>query len=60
MIIDVDSALRVKLLYVLLKALECKLITIFEVTIVVSVLLHCIVRQVHEGVVDVLEVDSKL
>lgn len=45
------------LIKVLLEGCKRQLVAVFEASIVLVVLLHCVVGQVHKGVVDVLEVD---
>ena len=57
---DAHPALWVVLIDVVLEGAEAQLVSIFEVTIVFSMLLDCIVRQMHEGIVYILEVDTEL
>ena len=56
----VDSALWIVLVNVLLESWETQHVSIFEVAIVLCVFLNRIICQMHEGIIDVLKVDSKL
>jgi len=60
MIVDADFALRVVIIYVILESGETKLIAVFEIAIVRRIFLNRIVGQMNEGIIDVLQVDSKL
>jgi len=42
-------------IYILLKLIECQLVPVFEAPIVLSVLLHGIVREVHSVVLAVVQ-----
>ena len=57
--IDACSTFRIVLVDVVLKLREAQLISIFEVTVIGSMLLNGIIRQVHESIVDVLEVNAE-
>ena len=59
-IVDQHARLRVVLVYVVLESREAELVSVLEVTVVLCVLLHSIVCEVNEGIVDVLKVDAKL
>ena len=54
MLIDIDSSISVVFINIALKGWESQLITVFEVTIILSKLLHCIIRQVYKGIVNIL------
>ena len=56
MAINTRSTFRIVLVDVVLKLREAQLISIFEVTVIGSMLLNGIIRQVHESIVDVLKV----
>ena len=58
--VHVDPTFWVVVVDVLLESGETKLVPIFEVSIVVCILLHRIVCQMHESIVHVLEIDSEL
>ena len=60
MVFDTDAFVRIILIYVALKSRETQLIAIFKVAIVLSKFLHCIVGEMHECVVNVLKIDTKL
>ena len=60
MIINTDVALSIVLVDVVLERWETQHITIFVVTIVLRMLLDSVVGQVDEGVVNILQVNSKL
>ena len=53
------TTLRVVLINIVLEHREAQHISIFEVAIILCMLLHCIVREVHESIVNVLEVDAE-
>ena len=59
-VLYIDLALRIMFIDVLLEPGKTKLISIFKVSIVRCMLLYCVVRQMHESVINVLEINSKL
>ena len=59
-VVDGDAAVRVEVVNVLLECRKAQLVTVFEVTIIFSMLLDSIIGKVHESVVDILQVDPEL
>ena len=59
-VLNIDLALRIMFIDVLLEPGETQLISVFKVSIVRCMLLYCVVRQMHESVINVLEINSKL
>ena len=59
MAINTRSTFRIVLIDVVLKLREAQLISVFEVTVIGGMLLNSIIRQVHESIVDVLEVNAE-
>ena len=57
-IVDTDTAFWIMLIDVVLELLEAQLIPIFEVAVVFCMLLDCVICQMHEGIVNVLEIDA--
>ena len=57
--IDARSTFRIVLVDVVLKLREAQLISVFKVTVIGGMLLNGIIRQVHESIVDVLEVNAE-
>ena len=60
LVIDGDATFGVELVDVLLEGREAQLITVLKVTVILGMLLHRIVGQVHKSIVDVLQVDAEL
>ena len=58
--VDINTTFRVMNLNIVLKGLKAQLVAIFEVTIVLSMLLHCIICQVNKCVVNILKVNTEL
>ena len=58
-IIYANTTLRVMFIDVLLESGETELVSIFEVSIVGCMLLNCIVRQMYESVINVLEINTE-
>ena len=59
MAINARSTFRIVLVDIILKLREAQLISVFEVTVIGGMLLHSIIRQVNESIVDVLEIDAE-
>ena len=59
-VIHTDLALRVVLVDVVLECWETKHVAVLKITIILSMLLHSVVGQVHEGIIYVLQVDTEL
>lgn len=59
-LVDIEVLVRVELVDDCLEARERKLVAVLEVTVMLAVLLDCIVRQVHKGIVNVRHVNRKL
>lgn len=60
MLVDIKVLFRVELIDDCLEPRERELVAIFKVTVVLTVLLDCVVSQVHKGVVYVGYIDRKL
>jgi len=60
MVVDTDFALWIVFIDIVLECGETQHVAILMVAIILRMLLHCIVRQVNEGVVDVLQVYAEL
>lgn len=60
LVVHAHPALRVVLVDVVLERVETQLVSVLEVSVVLRVLLDRVVRQMHEGIVDVLQVDAEL
>ena len=58
--VDINSLLRVVFVDVLLEARETQLVSVFEITIIFCIFLYSVVCQMHEGIINVLEIDSEL
>ena len=59
-IVNGDFCLGVVLVNVVLEGREAQLVAVFKVSVVLGVLLNGVVGQVHESIVYVLEVNTKL
>ena len=59
MVIHTDLTLRVVLVDVVLECWETNHVAVLKVTIILSMLLHSVVGQVHEGIIYVLQVDAE-
>ena len=59
-LVNINTTFRVMFLDIILKGLKAQLVAIFEVTIVFSMLLHCIICQVNKCVVNILKVNTEL
>ena len=59
-LVDINTTFRVVHLNIVLEGLKAQLVAIFEVTIVFSMLLHCIICQVHKCVVYILKINAEL
>lgn len=60
MLVDINTTFRVVHLNIILEGLKAQLVAIFEVAIVFSVLLHCIICQVHKCVVYIFKINAEL
>ena len=58
--VDINTTFRVMNLNIVLKGLKAQLVAIFKVTIVLSMLSHCIICQVNKCVVNILKVNTEL
>jgi hypothetical protein len=58
--VDRDPAIRVRVVYDLLKPLVAKLVPIFEGPIILGIFLHGIISQVHILIIDVLQIHLEL
>ena len=60
MVFDTYACARIMLVYVALKGRKTQLIAIFKVAIVLGKLLNRVVSEMHECVINVLQIDTKL
>lgn len=60
MVVDIDIALCIVLINVVLELGETQHIAVLVVSIILSMLLNSVVCQVNESIIDVLQVYAKL